>query len=65
MKTSQNLPEVLADAAVGQDGGPTPGSVAGPGNLVIENLAEFAAAGVSGYCQICWADYAASPVPAR
>ena len=64
MEASQNLPGVLVDAAVGRDGGPTPGSVAEPESLVIENLAEFAAAGVSGYCQICWADYVASPVPA-
>lgn len=57
MKASQNPPEVRREASCHDDG---PAS----DNLVIENLAEFAAAGVSGYCQICWADYAASLVPA-
>lgn len=61
MKASKNLPEVRREA-VRHDGGPRSG--AGNDNLVIENLDEFAAAGVSGYCQICWADYVAPLVPA-
>jgi hypothetical protein len=68
MKTSQNLPPV-ATGAVCLDDGPVPGSAAGQPNpmmqpnLVIENLAELAAAGVPDACQICWADCAALPVP--
>ena len=63
MKASQNLPEVRREA-VRHDGGPTSG--AGNDNLVIENLAEFAAGGVLGMCGggSCWADYVAPLVPA-
>jgi hypothetical protein len=63
MKASQNPPGVRREA-VRHDGGPTSGSRAGDDNLVIENLAEFAAEGVSGFCQLCWADYAAPPAAA-
>jgi hypothetical protein len=61
MKASQNLPGVRLDAACRHDG-PAAASAAGLPNLVVENLAEFAAAGVPALCQICWADCAALPV---
>jgi hypothetical protein len=60
MKASQNLPGVPL-TAICRDSGPVPGSGADHENLVIENLAELAAAGVSGVCGICFADYALSP----
>ncbi len=62
MKATQNLPRVRPDA-VRYDAGLSPSPVAGGGNLVIENLAEFAAAGVPDACQLCFADCAASPIP--
>jgi hypothetical protein len=62
MKATQNLPVVRCDAVCGDDG-LAPGSAAGQPNLVIENLAELATAGVPALCHICWADCAARPVP--
>ncbi len=62
MKATQNLPVVLRDA-VCRDDGPASGSAGGQPNLVIENLAELATAGVPALCGICWADCAALPVP--
>jgi hypothetical protein len=63
MKASPNDPGVRVDA-VCHDGGPEPGSVAGHENLVVENLAELAAAGVPCSCKgVCFADCAAWPVP--
>lgn len=56
MKASQKLPGVFLAAA---------SSAASQGNLVIENLVDFAAAGVPGICQLCLADCAAPPAPSR
>ena len=61
MKTSQNLPGVLP-YAVCRDDGLAPGSAAEQPNLVIEILAEFAAAGVPAQC-VCIADCAYAALP--
>jgi hypothetical protein len=53
MKVSQIIPAGSPDAA-DPDRGP-----ARHRNLVIENLAELAAAGVPALCGSCWADCAA------
>jgi len=62
MKASQILPDVLL-AAVGLDDGLVPGSAAGQPNLVIENIAEFATAGVPAATQLCIADCVTVAVP--
>ena len=56
MKASEIIPAGSLDAA-GRDHGP-----ARHRNLVIENLAELAAAGVSALCGSCWADCAAPAI---
>jgi hypothetical protein len=56
MDASQNPPRALLDTAC-RSRPPTAAAAAGHGDLVIENFAEFAAAGLPGICGICIADY--------
>lgn len=55
MNISQENPQSLAESGC-RGGGPS-GTAPVPGNLVIENLNEFAAAGVVSYCGSSIADF--------
>jgi hypothetical protein len=59
MDASQNPSRVLLDTAC-RSHRPA-AAAAAPGDLVIENFAEFAAAGLPGICGICIADYVTHP----
>jgi hypothetical protein len=56
MDAAQNPPRALLDTAC-RSHRPPAAAAAGHGDLVIENFAEFAAAGLPGICGICIADY--------
>lgn len=55
MNVSQEITQILLES--GHRGGRTPASVPDGSNLVIENLNEFAAAGVVSYCGSSIADF--------
>lgn len=61
MDASHRTQRALLDTACRSD--LPAAATAGHGDLVIENFAEFAAAGLPGVCGICIADYIAHRSP--